>query len=83
MGLQSSTAEIAHGIAPSYIQQYPILVLWIVKIEAVTIMPPMNIKDTILMDASKAVPVLHGYLISSLQTNFSSGQLLLLYKETN
>lgn len=73
VGLQSPAAVIAYGIASTYIQQYSILVLWTVKLEAVIIMPPMNIRDIIPMDASKPAPGLHGYHISALQTNFSSG----------
>lgn len=84
MDLQSPAAGIAHEIASTYIQEYSNLVLWTVKLEAVIIKPPMNIRDTIHMDASQPAPGLHGYDISALQTNFSSGQLLLLlYKETN
>lgn len=73
VGLQRPAAVNAYGIASAYIQQYSILVLWTVELEAVIIMPPMNIRDTIHMDSSPPVPGLHGYYTSALQTDLSSG----------
>ena len=74
VGLQSPSAVSVPGIACTYTQQYAISVLWAVQLEAVIIMPPMNIGDTIHVGSSQPVPVLHGYhTVSACQMDLSSG----------
>lgn len=68
------TVVTVHGIACTYMQQYLISILWAVKLEAVIIMPPVNIGNTIHVGSSQPVPLLHGYhTVSTCQMDLNSG----------